>query len=87
MNTSRTLEDFIFSRLVDKGMWEKDATSVLETMKKDESQVALADRWTDFVEDYSKEFLTAISLTAESFALAWIDANLPKAWYRRNFVH
>jgi hypothetical protein len=31
--------------------------------------------------------LAVLSLTIDDAAVQWIDANLPKAWYRAVFVH
>lgn len=81
-----TIQEQITKRLVDNGMFEDQANQVISLLKADKiCQDTMQDRWGDNIEGYPPQFLAVMWVTTKRHALAWIDANLPLAWYRPLF--
>lgn len=81
-----TIQDAIKQYLVENGLFPYAADKVIEAVKADEGNECMATRWGDSTDDYPPIMIAAIMVTVKSHALAWIDANLPKAWFRPMFA-
>ena len=53
---------------------------------KAEGGSAMERRWNDQVDDYPPQLLAVLLMSVNTAALEWIDANLPKAFYRDMFL-
>jgi hypothetical protein len=80
-----TFEQWARKELVANGMFESQADAVLSAVKADSDNKAM-DRWTDDIEGYPSSMLAVVWLMVSTTALAWIDANMPRAWYRPMFL-
>jgi len=73
--------------LEERGMFEQQARIVLEDMEADPANEAMAGRWKDHIEGYPTSMLAVMAVALNRAAVEWIDANLPKAWYRPMFAN
>ena len=83
-----TIRQKLEHRLFMGGMYPEGAKAVLDRMVAEDAALdypLMASRWTDEVEGYSAGLLVLLELDANRHALAWIDENEPKAWYRSVF--
>ena len=80
-----TIEEAVKKYIVDKGVFPEEADQILVLVKADLANEAMKDRWNDHIEDYSKQALNVLYVSVDFSALAWIDKNCPKAWYRLCF--
>ena len=71
--------------LVENGMFPEQAKAVMQEVVTDEASAPMSGRWTDDVDGYPPELFAVIWFSVKEHALAWIDANLPKAWFRSMF--
>lgn len=81
-----TVEDKLKEMLFNHGLFENQATTIVEMVKADKANEATERRWEDNVEDYPSVFLSALWLSVQDCALQYIDANCPEAWFRSLFV-
>ena len=85
MKTRKTIEQSVFERLVNCGMFDSQALAVLELVKADTDE-NMHGRWSDSFEDYQPVVEPLIWSNVKRIALIWIDENKPKAWFREMFV-
>ena len=69
--------------LINNGMGEGDAKSVIEIVYSDKD---IDFKWDDKTSDFPDAVLNVVLFCVRQTALEWIDANAPKAWYREMFV-
>jgi len=83
-----TIEKKITEWLAQQGMFPQQADAVLEILKAEDvaDGGAMKDRWNDESDGYPPQLLPVLIPSARRAGLAWIDANLPKAWFRSLFV-
>ena len=81
-----TIEDTIKKWLFDRGMFENQCNAVLERMKADPTNEAMAGRWTDTADGYPPQIMNIMWHSAKQEALAFIDETCPLAWFRPMFV-
>ena len=79
-----TIREWAEDYCTSSGMWPKQAKAVVD-MVESEIGDAMENRWHDQIEGYDKPLLVLLRDDINSAALRWIDANLPKAWYRPAF--
>lgn len=79
------IKQFAFDYMYQNGMDVSDAETVVEEMQKDEF-FSKSIKWSDDLGDYPGVFRATLMLSVKSFALKWIDAHMPQAWYREMFV-
>lgn len=72
--------------LYESGLFEDDATAVMEKVKADPSLASMAGRWNDPSEGYPAAVLTTVWMVARAEALKWIDQNCPQHWARALFT-
>ncbi len=78
-----TVQEYMINRLVQNGMFDTQATKVIEMVKaKNEG----FDFWGKEAEGYPDQLLSVVWFTVKRNALEWIDENLPRAWFRPMFV-
>lgn len=70
---------------VQNGMYEKQAKEVVQQLIDHPASEAMAGRWDSNMDDYSPQMKNVLLLGLKHQALAWIDKNVPKAWYRPMF--
>jgi hypothetical protein len=80
-----SIEKVITEKLINNGLFPDDAAKVVEAMKADPANEAMASRWNDDPEGYPPQIMALVWFSAKQHALEWIDANCPKAWYRAVF--
>ena len=77
-----TIAETMKARLVNAGMFESDAATIMEDARSNEALEAMEQRWDDHTEGYPTSVLAATWCSVKELALAWIDEHCPKAWYR-----
>ncbi len=82
----KTIQDQILNHLTGNGMFPSQADAVLAAMKDDESLAEMRNRWAQDADDYDPSLIALIYAVANHHALECIDASMPGAWYRPNFV-
>ncbi len=81
-----TIQERILELLQEHGMWPDQAAEVVEMVKADKANEAMAGRWDDSAEGYSISLIAALWFSIKDTALQYIDANCPKAWFRPMFT-
>ena len=66
--------------MVEHGMWEKDAQTVMDivTAKTDDP---MHGRWNDQIDGYPPRMIPVVWLGVKYAAYQWMEANQPMAWY------
>ena len=75
-----TIKQYCILYLEGNGMFKDDATAIVDGFTGTPS--AMDGRWNDQTTDYPESVLDVLILGLRSFAVKWIDANQPQAWYR-----
>jgi hypothetical protein len=70
---------------VNRGMFPDQAAAVIAAVISDPVSAAMADRWNDDTSVYPVQMMAVIALNIDRHALAWIDTNLPHAFFRPMF--
>ena len=83
-----TIRERLQRQLQANGMFPQDAEEVMATLiaQGEDGVPGMAYRWDDSPEGYPPMFLAVLWVPVSAAALAWIDANCPKAWYRPMFA-
>lgn len=79
-----TVEQWIYQRLFNSGLFEREANAVIERIKAIPSLSTV--HWSGNYESYPQEFLAVLWLQVELTTLEWIDNTCPQAWYRPLFA-
>jgi len=79
-----TFFQYFMEYLTDRGLFEDQAKSVIVNAHVDLEE--RFDRWDDPVEDYPDTMLAIVLISVNEAAIAWIDENIPQAWYRGMFL-
>lgn len=80
-----TFEEKLLELLQELGMFSNQAEEVLEMVKKDKANESMDGRWADDISDYPDTIIKILWFGAKYTALAYIDENCPKAWFRPMF--
>lgn len=80
-----TFSEFVLSNLMLHGMSPDQAQQVLDLVKQAPENEVMLGRWGDYTEGYPPEMKNVAWYSAKIYALQWIAANKPKAWYRSLF--
>lgn len=80
-----TFEEKLTQMLFERGMFKDQAAQVVDAVKADPANEAMAGRWSEEVDAYPDVILKLAWMSTLVHALAWIDANVPAAWYRPMF--
>lgn len=72
-----TVREKMKERLVENGLWPKEADAVIENAEYDKSLDAMVSRWDETVEGYPSQLLATIWASIKLFAIEWIDKNKP----------
>ncbi len=81
-----TFRQALVAEMVSRGMFESQANKVMEIVIADEVNRDMAGRWDEDASKYPAPLLIVLWLNARETALAWIDQNLPRAFYRPMFL-
>jgi len=81
-----TIESKITKILVSKGLFPEQAAQVMELVKAAPENESMQGRWSDAPEGYPDFMMGALVVSVNSYALEWIDANKPRAWFRPMFA-
>lgn len=82
MTVRKKFEEMLFEH----GMFEYQASAVMQSVIDDPVYNEINVKWDDDVSVYPKQLYAIIWLTVKQAALKWIDTNKPQAWYRACFV-
>ena len=80
-----TVRAFMIKFLYERGMFPQQAEAALAPLFSDPDH-SMVQRWDDQIEGYPPQISALMVLAASDAAVDWIDANLPKAWYRPIFA-
>ena len=83
--TTWTFRQWAHAYLVSRGMFDKQADAVLESLAL--APDPMQGRWNDCIDDYPDVVLNAVSLSLDAHAVKWIEENLPNAWFKPMFQH
>lgn len=75
-------EDYCFQR----GMFPAQAKAVIDQYAASNEGKPIEGRWHDATEGYPPQLRALLAMGIDRAAVEWIDANLPKAWFRPMFV-
>ena len=81
-----TIEEKIKKWLINQGMFVDQAEAVMEMVKINQVNEAMAGRWNDVAEGYPDVIFTIVLASVKDAALEYIDTNCPQAWFRPMFV-
>lgn len=86
-----TFREWSMNELVNNGMFESQATQVVDSVGgTDETQPTwskdMQKLWGEDIEGYPTSLRAVVKMAVYDAAVQWIDANLPKAWFRPMFV-
>lgn len=79
-----SIEQAIVAWLTERGLWEHEATAILEAVKVVHEKTGI--RWRSAADGYPPTVLSVLLLTAGAEAVKWIDENAPKHWARAVFA-
>jgi hypothetical protein len=80
-----TFQEYCINYCEERGMLHNQAKVVFDNLMQDKSLDAMNNRWNDQIEDYPKAILAIIIMNLRKQAAHWIEANLPKAFYKPLF--
>lgn len=78
-----TLTEYMVKQLTDRGMWEKDAITILTIIKAEEETKDI--HWNDLMDQpagYPIQLIAVLLMIIKQRALEWVDENCPEAFYR-----
>lgn len=81
-----TLEQAMVKNMTDRIMTPSQAAAVMELARKAKMLEAVSAKWDDTSDAYPPQFMDILWYSVRELALAYIDANCPKAFYRPLFV-
>ncbi len=91
-----TFAEYVKDYLFQSGMFPDQAETVLTLVKGDKANEAMQtrdgdkviqDRWEEDMEGYPPVMQALVRFATNRDAVAWIEANLPQAWYRLLFAN
>ena len=80
MEFDLTIRGQLQKKLYEIGMFPEQTSEVLDDMEINMPE--MKGRWTEGFAYYPEPMRLVLLLTAKSYALKWVDANLPLAWYK-----
>jgi len=81
-----TIREKMEEMLFEHGLFEDQATAIMEQAVKQEDFKHMEGRWDDKTEEYPSQFTSVLWLSIKDIALCWIDENMPGAWFRPLFT-
>ena len=79
-----TFHELAHQYLTGNGMFDSGADKLLAAIERDEAD--MRDIWRKQTSAFPTEFAAVFLLRLKRFALLWIEANEPEAWYRPMFA-
>ena len=79
-----TIRGVLEKKLFEIGMFPEQASEVLDDMEINMPE--MKGRWTEGFAYYPEPMRPVLLLTAKSYALKWVDVNLPEAFYRQLLI-
>jgi len=80
-----TFHDSAKNMLVQNGMFDADAETVINAMMKEEEYSNMRNRWHEDTGNYPWMLLNVIMMQTHRYAYKWICENTPQAWFRPLF--
>ena len=80
-----TFWTYSMDHLERNGMSNSQATEVMRIASEEMDE--MRNRWTDGTSEYPDIMKPSVRMNIDSYAVRWIDENLPLAWYRPIFAH
>ena len=80
MEFDLTIRGQLQKKLYEIGMFPEQTSEVLDNMEA--KMPEMQGRWQESFANYPEPMRLVLLLTAKSYALKWVDANLPLAWYK-----
>ncbi len=72
--------------LTDRGMFDDQASKIMKSVMVAPENDSMSNRWHDDIEGYLDTISILLGISLNDHALQYIDANIPKAWFREMFV-
>ncbi len=85
MTNTQTTRERLRSALVNRGMFPDQADAVIERAMPELEVDGYRITWDRPADEYPKQLFGLWFLTCKRHALAWIDENVPMAWFRPMF--
>ena len=82
----QTVKQKCLEMLTKNGMSNSQAEAVLEQARPQLEVDGYRMTWNSPADEYPPPFYLVVELVLRNNALEWIDANLPKAWFRPMFT-
>lgn len=82
-----TFSELVTSYLEKNGMFPNQSNAVLAKVQASEAGQTMKGRWNDDVSGYPDIMQGLVLLSANDCAVEYIDAEIPKAWFRPMFVN
>lgn len=79
-----TIRQSLEKKLFELGMFEEQASQVLDDMVK--KMPEMEDRWDEVWDHYPQTMQPVLWMTTKSYALEWVNKNLPNAWYKQLLI-
>ena len=80
-----TIEEKLKKMLFNCGMFEDQASQVIAKFIA-ESDESMNGRWSEPADAYPDALFAALWINLKDTTLAWIDENIPQAWFRSTFA-
>jgi hypothetical protein len=82
---AETIRQWAERYLYERGMFPDQAKAVVDAVEADNEP--MKGRWNHATDGYPHPLLAVLTFAIDAAAVEWIDANLPRAWYRSIFAH
>jgi len=76
-----TIEQKLKAMLVENGMFDDWAQTVLDIVKSKKANDAMSGCWNDDVEGYPEQLLAVLWFGVRHTTLEWLNENHPQAWF------
>jgi hypothetical protein len=82
-----TFRELALNHMDERAVWPLSTQEAILTRTiNDPSNEAMADRWDDDIEGYPPNFPSIVLYSLRKNAVAWVDENLPEAFWRPLFA-
>lgn len=73
-----TIRSKIEETLVNRGLWEDEAKTIVAEAEKEKSLESMQDRWDEDIAGYPSPVLAVVWVSVKHHAVEWLKANKPQ---------